>query len=128
MKIVNIIQYIGLKDLDEQEQAIVKEIIGGNYEKIHRQIKNITNLVVDINVYEKREAAKKYSVHLKVEAPTRIFTAQSVDWDLRRALHALIEKITFEIGHKLKIGVGETKGQLELKKVLRKATRVKERI
>ena len=119
MVIINIIKYIGLNDLDDLEQSTVKSIIEGNYEKIHRLTRNITNLTVHVKIYEKREAAKKYSIHLRAESPTQIFTVNNADWDLARVLHKSIEGMVTEIEHKLKTTPQRDK-ELELKKIIRK--------
>lgn len=121
----NIIKYTGLNDLDMQEQAKIKSVIELNYPKIQRLLKNIVNLSVHVKVYKKQEAKKKYSIHLKAEAPTSMLSAQAFDWDLARAVHSVTEKIIAEIQHKLKI---RKKDSLMLKKVLRKAKRVKTNI
>lgn len=120
MTITNIIKYIGLNDLNDIEQSTVKSVIENNYEKIHRLTKNITNLTVHVKIYEKRESAKKYSVHLRAEAPTKIYTSNHADWDLPRVLHKCINSILTEIEHKLKVGAPLRDKELELKKIIRK--------
>ncbi|MEW6063162.1 MAG: HPF/RaiA family ribosome-associated protein [Nanoarchaeota archaeon] len=119
---INIIKYIGLKDLSELEQSSVKKTLEREYEKIHRLIKNITNITCHIKLYDIEGKAKKYSVHIRAEAPTKIFTANTADWDLGTALHECINGVKKEIESHL---TKTKRGKLELKKFIRKAERIK---
>jgi len=121
MTLINIIKYIGLKELDINEQAIVKDILEEEYEKIHRLIKNITNVNFHIKLYNIEGKAKKYSVHIKIEAPTRIFTANTADWDLAKVTHECINAVKKEIESYL---AKSKKEKLELKKFIRKSERI----
>lgn len=102
MTITNIIKYIDLNKLNTEDQNIIKEIIDINYEKIHREIHNITNLVVHVKLYEKGGKAKKYSIHMRMESPSLKFTSNLSGWDLKKTLHRTINNLIKEIQHKIR--------------------------
>jgi len=96
------IQIIGIKDLDEMEIEAVNRLANRYYGKIQREIKNLTSLAIHIKSYEKEGREKKYSIHVKVMAPTRIFVSTKAhDWDLNKALHMSFRDVIREIKHRL---------------------------
>jgi hypothetical protein len=106
MTLKNIISYIGLKNLTEKEQSLIKEILNREYPKISRITHNITNIIIHAKTY-KNKKAKKYSLHLKVDTPSEFFTAHAADWDLARAIHKTINKVSKEMNSK--IGLEKTR-------------------
>jgi len=105
MKELNIIKYIGLNDLDDIERSKLTKIIESKYEKIHRLINNIANLVVTIKLYNdnhKNDEKKKYSIHIRIEAPTVQFSAEDFDWEIGKAINKTVNKIINEIEHRFK--------------------------
>ena len=98
-----VIQFTGLKELDSLAQGRVKEISAFYYDKIKRSLKSITTLKVHIKVYKKEGSRKKYSVHVKAIAPTKIFVStKAADWDIARVMHKAFQDIEREILHRLK--------------------------
>ena len=97
-----IIQFIGVKDLDEPEQALVNKLATEHHAKIKRALRNITSLVVHIKQYSKTGKEHKYSIHVRAIAPTRIFESTASEWDLAKSLHKAFNEIEHEIQHKLK--------------------------
>ena len=97
-----VIQFIGVSELSADEQATVQTITTEYFEKIKRDLQNITNMTVHIKCYQKTGSRKKYSMHVKVAAPTQIFdSSHADDWELPRALHKAFTDITNQIHHKL---------------------------
>ena len=123
-KVGNIIQYVNLKELDAEEQTVVIGIFDKEYEKIHRLFSgNLVNLLVHIKVHDKG-GKKKYSVHIRAEAPTKIFaTKMAVDWDLKRATRKATEEIKNHVSHEFKHQHNK-KEAFKLKRMMRKTTRV----
>ncbi|MAH02021.1 MAG: hypothetical protein QF798_02265 [Candidatus Woesearchaeota archaeon] len=106
------IQITGIKDLDEMEIESVNRLANRYYSKIQREIKNITSLTVHIKSYEKQGREKKYSVHVKVIAPTRIFVStKTSDWDLEKALHKSFRDVIREMQHSLHTDDQHKKGR-----------------
>ena len=122
------IQYIGAKDITPAERNTLDKISSLNHHKIQRMLKNMTSLVVHIKIYEaagkgKKEEGKKrrkYAIHIRALAPTRIFTStKAVDWDLAKALHKSFTDMENIIGksmrpdeqHPMRIGKA-TRGRL----------------
>jgi len=96
------IQIIGIKDLDEMEVDAVNRLANRYYSKIQREIKNLTSLAIHIKSYDKEGREKKYSIHVKVMAPTRIFVStKAVGWNLETALHKSFRDVIREIQHSL---------------------------
>lgn len=98
--IMNEIQIIGIKELDEMELEAVNRIASKGYDKIKRELKNEVLITVHIKSHDKQGTQRKYSVHVKVMAPTRIFTStKAVDWNLETALHKSFEDVAKMIQH-----------------------------
>ena len=97
----DIIQFIGVSDLSAAEQDTVQVLSREYHEKIKRQLQNITDISVHVKVYEKTGDRKKYSLHVKVSAPTALFAADKADsWELPAALHAAFQDIQNQITHR----------------------------
>jgi len=95
-----IIQFVGVHDLDPDEQMLVNKIATENYEKIKRELHNVTNMVVHIKCYEKEGGKKKYSLHVRAIYPSRVIeSCKSHDFDLARALHKSFDDIKEQIKH-----------------------------
>lgn len=98
----DIIQFVGVSDLSAAEQDTVQVLSRDYHEKIKRQLNNLTDISVHVKVYEKEGNRKKYSVHLKVAAPTVLFAADKADsWELPAALHSAFQDIQSQIKHRL---------------------------
>lgn len=96
------IQIIGIKELDEFELPLVNKLANEYYQKIQRELQNVTSVVIHVKCYEKEGKRKKYSIHVRVIAPTRIFeSSKAQDWDLARTLHKAFRDIERELQHKL---------------------------
>ncbi|MEK6949092.1 MAG: hypothetical protein AABX34_02645 [Nanoarchaeota archaeon] len=94
------IQIIGIKELDEMELEAVNRIADKGYDKIKRELKNEVSITVHVKSHNKQGSQRKYSVHVKVMAPTRIFTStHAVDWNLETALHKSFEEVAKMIQH-----------------------------
>lgn len=116
----NIIIYKGLKNLKREEKDNLKLIVDRNYEKIHRLFKNnITNLVIHTKTYGEGKA-RKFSIHLKAEAPTKIFATEVSDRDLKRATRKALDNIINKIKHTF-----ESKDRKSLKLKLKSFLRMK---
>jgi len=96
------IQIIGIKNLDDMEIDAVNRLANRYFVKIQREIKKINSLVIHIKSYEKEGRQRKYSVHVKVLAPTRIFVSTKAnDWNLEKALHKSFADIIHRLHHSL---------------------------
>ena len=96
------IQIIGIKDLDEMEIESVNRISNRYYGKIQREIKNIITLVIHIKAYKKQGTRRKYAIHIKIIAPTRMFVStKTMGWNLETSLHKSFEDLEKTIQHSL---------------------------
>jgi len=97
-----VIQFTGVSDLSAEDQAIVHTITTEHYEKIKRDLHNLTNMTVHVKCYEKDGNRKKYSLNVKVMAPTKEFNSSNADdWELSKALHEAFINIRNQIQHRL---------------------------
>jgi hypothetical protein len=94
------IRFIGLTKIDDEAQSLVKDVVNEYYPKIKRLLKNEVQLVVHIKAHTKGGARPKFSLHVRAEAPTRIFeSSKSAEWDLKRAVAKSMEDVIKEIQH-----------------------------
>jgi len=108
------VRYIGLKDLDQEEQVILTKIIEKEHPKITRLLKNEADLLVKIKVV-KKQTRKRFMISLQLDAPTRPFivknkeTEKGGDWDIAKAVHKELNALRYEINHRLKTDSPEWK-------------------
>ena len=107
-----IIQFIGVNELEDADQAVVNKLSTEYYEKIKRSLNNLTSMTVHIKTYKDEGGNRlKYSMHTKVIAPTHIFDSEKTsDWDLARALHKTFKDLESQIEHKLHVSDQKEKG------------------
>ncbi|MBW2967862.1 hypothetical protein KY362_05230 [Candidatus Woesearchaeota archaeon] len=96
------IQYKGLSELEDVDQAMVRTLTEEYYPKIQRELKNVTSLVVHIKGSSKGGHRTRYELGVRAEAPTRIFESHTEEWDLARGLHKVFKDIEREIQHHFK--------------------------
>jgi len=102
-----VIQFVGVSDLSAEEQEVIQRLTTENYEKIKRDVHNLTNMTVHVKCYAKEGNRKKYSLHVKVAVPTKEFNSSNADdWELARALHKAFNDIRNQIRHRLHSDVG----------------------
>lgn len=98
-----LIQFIGLRELDPVDQEMVRKIIFEQYPKLKRRLHNLTSLVVHIKPYGKGGARQKYSFHMRAVAPTRIFeSTKAYAWDLATSVHKAFDDLDHQIEHAFK--------------------------
>ena len=98
-----IIQFIGLKDLEPVDQEMLRKIIFEQYPKIKRKLHNMTSLVVHIKSYGKGGARAKYSFHMRALAPTHLFESSNASaWDLATCVHKSFDDLDHQIEHAFK--------------------------
>jgi ribosome-associated translation inhibitor RaiA len=93
------IQVIGIKDLDDVEKDTVNQLANQYLEKLKRDLKNMTSIVVHIKITNKEGNRKKYNIKTRAIAPTKIFESSDADWDLARTLHMVFNDLKRQIQH-----------------------------
>ena len=94
------IQFVGFKDLTPEEQLEVNKLCLEYYPKIQRKLKNVEGLTVHVKVYGNKGGKKKFSLHIRCHAPTKLFeSCKTHDYDLARALHKSFEDLIRQIEH-----------------------------
>lgn len=97
------IEYKGLENLNLLEQVKLKLICRRNYKKLKRDFKDL-KLEIDINVYEEGDKKRrKFSLHGRILSPNlKISVTKSVDWEIPRATHKLMNNLKNKISKKKK--------------------------
>lgn len=93
----------GIENLSEEQKKLVDKLLEEYYNRIQRQLKNITSLEVYIKEYKivgKENKEKKFSIHIRVMSSTKNFEGDASDWDLAKTLHKALNKIMNEIEHR----------------------------
>ena len=105
------IQYVGVHDLTEEERAAVEEIAAKFHDKIRRKTRHDTNLTLHFKVHgvhkdechgeeEEPEKRRKFSLHLKVVTPMHIFESEDSDFDIRKLTHEVFDHVLNQVEHK----------------------------
>lgn len=95
-----IIQFVGVRDLEPMEQETVQRLTTENYQKIKRQLQNLTDMRVHVKTYKKEGDQKKYSIHILIAYPGKVIeSCKSHDYELPRALHKAFNDIKEQINH-----------------------------
>ncbi len=95
------IQYSGLHEIDASQRRVLDKLSAEYYDKIARELKNVTSLQVHIKTY-KKIGKPKFSIHAKAVAPTRIFASTKAhDFDFHACLHMAFRDLETQIRHRL---------------------------
>ncbi len=98
----DMLQFVGMKDLEPMEQELVQRISTENFEKIKRMMKNITKVKVQIKTHKRDGKRKKYSIHLQARAPGGpLDVDRAQDFDLARAIHKGFSDLKGRIEHRM---------------------------
>lgn len=97
------LQTIGFNSLEEDDLADFQKLFSEYSKKIERKLKKISSFVINVRAYRKSGSRKKFSIHVRVVAPTKIFEAEAHDWDFSRVLHKVFNKLEEEIEHRFHV-------------------------
>ncbi|MBW3011654.1 hypothetical protein KY311_00570 [Candidatus Woesearchaeota archaeon] len=98
-----LIQFVGLNDLKEDEQEIVKKLSSEYHDKIQRAMETPTSLVVTIKLHNTEGKRKKFSIKVKTLAAKRtVETKHAADWDLERTLHKAFKNMERLVLHEFR--------------------------
>ena len=97
------IQLKGVESFTENERKEIDEMLKVSYEKLKRVVKSEFLLKVVVKEYSKnpenKDKRKKYSIQAQISGSVRSFEASANDWDLRKTLHMVTEKLSHEVEH-----------------------------
>ncbi len=93
------IQFFGCEALPGQLYDAVREQVAEFYEKIKRDyFKNIIYFLVHIKQYETKEGKNvKYSVHLRLAVPSKVFNAEYVHFNLNTAVSWAVKALNQQV-------------------------------
>lgn len=99
------ITYKGLKRLDSFDISKIQTLVERYFPKIERYFSNAT-LTVDVKKASKTGKRSRYTIFLKVAAPTKVvLSAEHTDWELQRAIHRAFDNLKNAARHKFSVGV-----------------------
>jgi hypothetical protein len=98
-----IVQFIGLNELEPDEQEVVKTLSFQYQDKIQRSMETPTSLIVTIKLHKTEGKKKKYSVRVKTVAAKRTLeTKKAADWELERTLHKAFKNMERLVLHEFR--------------------------
>lgn len=108
-----IVQFVGLRDLEPEEADVIQSLSTEYYGKIKREMHNLTDLVVHVKAAGKVDGSqkrKRYTVLIRALSPGfALESSKSDDWELPRAIHSAFDDILAQIRHKLRTDVTRPK-------------------
>ncbi len=95
-----IVNFVGLKGLDEEEISILHRISKTEKKKIARDLEN-SKIILVIKKEDRDGKRARYILEAKIDNPNTVYKAQAEEWDLAKATHKIFNKLEQEIRHKL---------------------------
>jgi len=95
------LRFVGIKELNVIERFRLVSLSKSYYRKLRRFLEK-ADVILRIKKYKGDGKQKKFSIHIRVNAPRLLFTSQSVDWDLKRSIHKNFKKLLKEIENKFR--------------------------
>jgi hypothetical protein len=96
-----VIQFVGLNELDEFAKDKVKVLCTSYHDKLKRLTHNITSLKIHIKQHSNDGGRINYFVNIKAIAPTKIFEVDKDEWDIALVMHKAFKALYNEIEHHL---------------------------
>ncbi len=96
------IQFVGLKNLHEDEIERLNEISARELKKIERHL-NDAKLIFDIKKYDRTGNRARILINARLDTPKKKFNMQAEEWDITKVTHMIFEKLRNEIIHKEKL-------------------------
>ena len=96
-----LIQYLNLKNAGDND-TYIKDLIEKKLSKLEHDFSQDSKLIVDIKEYEKEGNRAKFSIHLRLEAPSSMLAAHAFDWDVIKATRKALDNLETEFKHKFK--------------------------
>jgi len=93
------LEVIGLNELSILEKAKINLLLSKYKGKIKRSLDNINSIKIHVKKYKKQGKKSKYSVHIRILTPKKIFESERAEWDLTKVLHMSFRALENEINH-----------------------------
>jgi ribosome-associated translation inhibitor RaiA len=94
---MGVVRYVGIKALTNTEQEVTKTLVMRHAEKLDRFFTNYA-CTFHTKLYD-IEGRAKYAFRAKVSCPGVVLSSDATDWDLRRTVHKVMQKILQEAEH-----------------------------
>jgi hypothetical protein len=97
---VETLEVVGLSDLNILEKAKINLLLSKYKGKIKKILPaDIDSIKIHIKKYKKLGSKSKYSLHIRILTPKKIFESEKSDWDLSKVLHISFKALETEINH-----------------------------
>jgi|TARA_B100002003_G_scaffold250515_1_gene290190 hypothetical protein len=94
------LEVVGLHDLNILEKAKINLLLSKHKGKIKRILPGSIDFIkIHIKKYKKLGAKPKYSLHIRILTPKKIFEVEKSDWNLAKVLHISFKALENEINH-----------------------------
>lgn len=93
------IQFIGLNKLEDLEKDTFQTLTSKYYNKIKRIPREITSLTIHIKQHRKSHHVSRYSLHIKLVVPSKVFEVEKTEWGLTKLLHKSFNALENELLH-----------------------------
>jgi len=93
--------YVGLKELDDEEEVLLKRVAEKEFGKLKKYSRNL-----DFHLQIKKlfkGGKPNYEVRLRIDAPHLVAESSALDRDLKKVVHVAFSKIEKELEHRFKI-------------------------
>jgi len=93
------IQYVGINDLEDIHKAHLSKFSEEYYSRIQRKLHQDIRLRVHIKTFNKGGERIKYSVHINVMGPVKVFESSAHGWDFDKVMHQSFREMEKQIDH-----------------------------
>lgn len=95
---VEVLKFSGDVDsLIEEDREMLKDFFMNFYTKAKIKLSNEISLELFLKNYKDKGKSKKYSMDFKLVIPSDILRVSAVDWDLKKVIHKIADKMFNEI-------------------------------
>ncbi len=98
------IRYIGLNYFTKEEVVNIKDVANSYNKKLKENIDDF-NLVLHMKKDDIQGKKARYSVSLRIEHPSFLLTTTAMEWDLRKTVHEVFERMVNRLHHKFRTDV-----------------------
>ena len=96
------INFKGLEVLGTKDSEIVRTLADKHLEKLTHKYENITSVDIHIKISHSMGVNKKYSISVELTFDKKKFSSESIDWNIKTAVHDCFNKIDEQISKEFK--------------------------
>lgn len=97
------VEKIGFDSLGENTKNEFQKLFDEYSGKIGKKLKKIEFFKIHLKEHSRGGKAIKFSLHIQIRYSGKTLEAKAADWDLKRTIHKVFNKLETEIEHKFHI-------------------------